>query len=60
MERLVLMEAVIEISLLLHERIITLLNRMHKNKVIVALANKLVRVVWAILARDQKYQAQTI
>ena len=43
-----------------YEWITNLLNRMHKNKVIVALANKLVRVVWAILARDQKYHAQTI
>ncbi|QUX96110.1 IS110 family transposase [Marinomonas sp. CT5] len=43
-----------------YEWITSLLLRMHKNKVIVALANKLVRVVWAILARDQKYQAQTI
>lgn len=33
-----------------YEWITNLLNRMRKNKVIVALANKLVRVVWAILA----------
>ena len=32
--------------------------RMHKNKVIVALANKLARVTWAILANNREYKAQ--
>lgn len=43
-----------------YEWVTNLLSRMHKNKVIVALANKLVRVVWAVLARDQKFKAQTV
>jgi len=32
--------------------------RMHKNKVIVALANKLARVTWAILANNRDYKVQ--
>jgi transposase len=35
----------------------TLLARAHKNKVIVALANKLARIAWAILARGGQYEA---
>lgn len=30
--------------------------RMHKNKVIVALANKLVRIAWALLAKHDRFQ----
>ncbi|EAT11590.1 IS110 family transposase [Bermanella marisrubri] len=40
-----------------HEWIMALLKRMHKNKVIVALANKLVRIAWAILAKQSQYCA---
>ncbi|SEG23589.1 hypothetical protein SAMN06264348_105227 [Oceanospirillum linum] len=29
---------------------------MHKNKVIVALANKLARIAWALLAKGVRYQ----
>lgn len=43
-----------------YEWVMSLQSRMHKNKVIVALANKLVRVVWAVLARDQKYKAEMV
>jgi transposase len=35
----------------------TLLARAHKNKVIVALANKLARIAWAILAHGEHYEA---
>jgi hypothetical protein len=31
-----------------------------QKKVIVALANKLVWVVWAVLARDQKYKVKMV
>jgi transposase len=34
-----------------------LLARAHKNTVIVALANKLARIVWAVLARGRPYEA---
>jgi transposase len=35
----------------------TLLARVHKNKVVVALANKLARIAWAILAHGGHYEA---
>ena len=34
-----------------------LLERTHKNTVIVALANKLARIVWAVLARGEYFRA---
>ena len=34
-----------------------LLTRRHKNVVVVALANKLARVAWAVLAQRQAYKA---
>ena len=34
-----------------------LLARAHKNTVVVALANKLARIIWAVLARGDRYQA---
>jgi transposase len=34
-----------------------LLARAHHNVVIVALANKLARIAWAVLARDRRYVA---
>jgi transposase len=34
-----------------------LLARAHKNTVITALANKLARIVWAVLARGRTYEA---
>jgi hypothetical protein len=34
-----------------------LLARAHRNVVIVALANKLARIAWAVLARDRQYVA---
>lgn len=37
------------------EWVTSLLKRMHKNKVIVALANKLVRISWAILAKEESF-----
>ena len=36
-----------------------LLARVHRNKVAVALANKLARFAWAVLAGDRPYQAQS-
>lgn len=33
-----------------------LLARSHQNKVIVALANKLIRIAWAVLCKNQRYQ----
>jgi transposase len=37
-----------------------LLTRAHKNTVVVALANKLARIVWAVLARGQCYEPAAI
>jgi transposase len=34
-----------------------LLARAHKNIVVVALANKLARIAWAVLARGRTYEA---
>lgn len=34
-----------------------LLARAHKNTAVVALANKLARIVWAVLARGRTYEA---
>jgi hypothetical protein len=34
-----------------------LLARAHRNVVTVALANKLARIAWAVLARDRRYVA---
>ncbi|MDI5878025.1 MULTISPECIES: IS110 family transposase [Shewanella] len=36
----------------------SLLKRMHKNKVIVALANKLVRISWAVLAKEENFSVE--
>lgn len=36
-----------------------LLGRTHRNVVVVALANKLARFAWAVLAGDQPYRART-
>jgi transposase len=33
-----------------------LLARSHQNKVIVALANKLIRIAWAVLCKNQRYR----
>ena len=35
-----------------------LLERAHKNVVVVALANKLARIAWAVLARGRDYDPQ--
>jgi hypothetical protein len=35
-------------------------SRAHRCKVIVALANKLARIAWAVLASGKPYQAQTV
>ena len=32
--------------------------RVHRNVVVVALANKLARIAWAVLARGRSYQAR--
>jgi transposase len=37
-----------------------LLTRAHKNTVVVALANKLARIVWAVVARGECYQAAAV
>ncbi len=37
-----------------------LLGRAHKNTVVVALANKLARIVWAVLAHGDCYQATAV
>ena len=34
-----------------------LLGRTHQNVVIVALANKLVRMAWAVLSKNERYRA---
>lgn len=40
-----------------YEWVTSLLKRMHKNKVIVALANKLVRIAWAVLVKEKSFSA---
>ena len=35
-------------------------NRAHQNVVIVALANKLVRMVWAVLGKNERYRAPVL
>jgi hypothetical protein len=37
-----------------------MLERKPRMLIIVALANKLVRIVWALLARNESYQAPTV
>ncbi len=37
-----------------------LLARAHKNTAVVALANKLARIVWAVLARGRTYEAAAV
>jgi transposase len=37
-----------------------LMARAHKNKVVVALANKLARIVWAVLRHGGTYNAATM
>jgi hypothetical protein len=37
-----------------------LLERAHKNAVVVALANKLARIVWAVLARGECFRAVAV
>jgi transposase len=37
-----------------------LLARKHQNVVIVALANKLVRMAWAVLCKNERYRAPTL
>jgi hypothetical protein len=36
------------------------LKRMHRNLVAIALANKLARIAWAVLARGRTYQPQSL
>jgi len=38
----------------------TLSKRMHSNKVVVAVANKLARMIWAVLATGQRYRAPIV
>ena len=37
-----------------------LLSRAHQNVVIVALANKLVRMAWAVLCKNERYRAPVL
>jgi hypothetical protein len=37
-----------------------LLGRTHQNVVIVALANKLVRMAWAVLCQNERYRAPVL
>ena len=37
-----------------------LLSRTHKNAVVVALANKLARIAWAVLRRGERFRASTV
>jgi len=37
-----------------------LLGRSHKNVVVVALANKLVRMAWAVLCKNERYRAPVL
>jgi hypothetical protein len=34
--------------------------RAHRNKVVVAIANKLARIAWAVLAKGQDYRVGTV
>jgi transposase len=36
------------------------LKRMHRNLVAIALANKLARIAWAVLARGRSYQPRSL
>jgi transposase len=37
-----------------------LLSRTHKNAAVVALANKLARIAWAVLRRGERFRASTV